>query len=93
MYTAVQRHSRDESGFALKLFSRLREQALAVKAQAQFICAVTRHNGRIWDFENVRSQSYSALEQFLFEIALADAGADARRGGVSAIYLRGYAPE
>ena len=30
-----------------------------------------------------------ALEQFHFEIALATARADARREGVSAIYLRG----
>lgn len=36
---------------------------------------------------------HSKPEQFLFEIALANAGADARRGGVSKIYLRSYAPE
>lgn len=35
-----------------------------------------------------------SLEQFHFEIALADAGANARRRGVSAaIYLRFYAPK
>ncbi|SCM70963.1 hypothetical protein KL86DES1_10746 [uncultured Desulfovibrio sp.] len=36
---------------------------------------------------------HSKPEQFLFEIALANAGADARREGVSEIYLRSYAPE
>jgi len=36
---------------------------------------------------------FGCLEQFLLEIALADAGADARREDSAAICSRGYAPE
>jgi hypothetical protein len=39
-------------------------------------------------FELIHTSVKTNLEQFHFEIALAAAAADARRAGVSAIYLR-----
>ena len=42
--------------FILKELLRLREQTLAVKAQARFIRAGKRHNGRTVDVENAYSQ-------------------------------------
>ena len=55
-----------------------------MKTAPLFICAVTRRSGRLGSIENIYSQCENALEQFLFEIALADAGADARRRGANA---------
>ena len=42
--------------FILKELLRLREQTLAVKAQARVICAGKRRNGRTVNFENAYSQ-------------------------------------
>ena len=44
-----------EGIFILKKLLRLREQTLAVKAQARFICADKGHNGRLVNFENAYS--------------------------------------
>ena len=53
--------------FNFEMLRWLREQTPTVEAEALFICAVNRRSERVLNFENIYSQSQSALEKICFE--------------------------